>query len=173
MEDAMSTDQPGPHRIRTSDAEREQYARILRAAMAEGRLSLDEGEERLARVYAATYRDELSPLTADLPDGGRQALYDTPEARAEARTGFRRHIGVAATVAAVLLGLWLLSPTHFFWPLFPLLFLGFGVLRRRRWARWQRGGDRWGGGWGGSGWSGSGWGTAGPGGPPWSRGRSH
>jgi hypothetical protein len=166
----MSTDQRGPHRVRASDAEREQYAQILRAAMTEGRLNLEEGEERLARVYAATYRDELSPLTTDLPDGGRQALHDTPEARAEARTGLRRHVGVAAVVAAVFVGLWLLSPAHFFWPVFPLLFLWFGVLRHRRWARWQRGGGSWGpGGWGGGSWGGPG--SGGP--PPWARDRTH
>jgi hypothetical protein len=64
----------GPNRLRTSDKEREQVAEILRAAMTEGRLTLEEGEERLAAVYAAKFRDELGPLTADLPDGGRQAL---------------------------------------------------------------------------------------------------
>ena len=71
----------GPARLRTSDAEREQIAEILRAAMTEGRLDLTEGEERLAAAYAAKFRDELAPLTADLPDGGRQALARTPQAR--------------------------------------------------------------------------------------------
>ena len=68
----MSTDATfsGPHRMRTSDAEREQVATILRAAMSEGRLTLEEGEERLTAVYAAKFRDELGPLTADLPGGG-------------------------------------------------------------------------------------------------------
>ena len=32
----------GPHRLRTSDSEREQVAEILRAAMTEGRLTLEE-----------------------------------------------------------------------------------------------------------------------------------
>src|SRR6266545_3185813 len=81
----MSTDASGRGRVRASDAEREQYATILRAAMTEGRLNLEEGEERLAKAYAATYRDELDPLTADLPDGGRRALFDTPEMRAACR----------------------------------------------------------------------------------------
>jgi hypothetical protein len=180
----MSTDPRGPYRVRASDAEREQYAQILRAAMTEGRLTLEEGEERLAQVYAAKYRDELAPLTSDLPDGGRQALYDTPEAQAGFRRGMTRHIGVVAIIAGVLVGLWVLSGAHFFWPIFPLLFLWFGVLRHLRWRRWQR----WGGpGWGGPGWGhhqgwgpghgggpGRGWGPGnqgwGSGGPPWSRG---
>ena len=58
--------------------------------MAEGRLTLEEGEERLAAAYAAKYRDELKPLTTDLPDGGRRALADTPEARLATRRGMRR-----------------------------------------------------------------------------------
>jgi Domain of unknown function (DUF1707) len=168
----MSTDPRGPHRVRASDAEREEYAQILRAAMTEGRLSLEEGEERLAKVYAAQYRDELSPLTTDLPDGGRRALYDTPEAREHAHRDFnrgvRRHIGVVAIVAGALVGLWVISGAHFFWPLIPLLFLWFGVLRHLRWARWARWGRGFGGpGWGGRGWGGGpGWGGHGPGGGP-------
>jgi hypothetical protein len=66
----MSTDTP---RIRTSDTERERVAATLRAAVSEGRLTLEEGDERLAALYATKYRDELAPLVADLPsaDDGR------------------------------------------------------------------------------------------------------
>ena len=63
----------GPQRLRASDAEREQVAQVLRAAMTEGRLTLAEGEERLGQAYAAAYRDELTPLVADLPGGGWRA----------------------------------------------------------------------------------------------------
>jgi Domain of unknown function (DUF1707) len=107
-------------RIRASDAEREEYATILRAAMSEGRLTLEEGEERLAAVYAAKYRDELPSLTADLPDGGRQALHDTPEAKERRRRDGRRRVGgrfaTLTVLAAILTGIWALSGAHFFWP---------------------------------------------------------
>ncbi|WP_433305364.1 DUF1707 SHOCT-like domain-containing protein [Actinoplanes sp. CA-030573] len=53
--------------MRCSDADREGIAGRLRAAAAEGRLGMDEFEERTAAVYAARYDRELSALVADLP----------------------------------------------------------------------------------------------------------
>jgi hypothetical protein len=127
----------GPHRLRTSDTEREQVAEILRAAMTEGRLTLQEGEERLGAVYASRFRDELAPLTADLPDGGRRALAETPQARAATRRDLRRHVGGVLVVAAVLTGVWALSGAHFFWPAIPLAFLVMGLVRHARWGHWR------------------------------------
>lgn len=124
----------GPNRLRTSDTEREQVAEILRAAMTEGRLTLEEGEERLGQVYATKYRDELTPLTADLPDQGRRALADTPQARAATRRGVRRHAGFVALVALFLTGLWALSGAPFFWPAIPLAFLVMGLMRHARYG---------------------------------------
>ncbi|WP_030439239.1 DUF1707 domain-containing protein [Actinoplanes subtropicus] len=129
----MSENWNGPARMRTSDQEREQIAEILRAAMSEGRLNLEEGEERLASAYAAKYRDELGPLTADLPDGGRRALADTPQARLATRRHLRRHASFVVLTALFLTGLWVLSGAHFFWPAFPLLFLVMGLARHARW----------------------------------------
>jgi Domain of unknown function (DUF1707) len=123
-------------RLRASDSEREEIATILRAAMTEGRLTLEEGEERLAKVYAAKFRDELRPLTADLPNGGREALADTPEAKAYAKSLLRRHGTFIFVVAAALTGLWLLSGAHFFWPAIPLAFLAIGFVRHARWRRY-------------------------------------
>jgi uncharacterized protein DUF1707 len=127
----------GPARMRTSDQEREQTAEILRAAMAEGRLSLQEGEERLGSVYAARFRDELAPLTADLPDGGRRALAETPQARLATRRSLRRHAGFVASIALILTGLWVLSSAHFFWPAIPLAFLVMGLIRHARWRHYE------------------------------------
>ena len=116
-------------RIRTSDQERERIAEILRAAMAEGRLNLEEGEERLTAAYAAKYRDDLRPLTADLPDGGRRALADTPEVRLATRRHLRRHASFVAVVALLLTGIWVLSHAVFFWPAIPIFFLVMGLAR--------------------------------------------
>jgi len=57
------TDRP----IRASDQERESVADVLRDAYAEGRLTLDEFEERTSAAYAARTWADLRELTADLP----------------------------------------------------------------------------------------------------------
>jgi hypothetical protein len=136
-------------RVRASDKEREQYASMVRAGMTEGRLSLEEGEERLAQVYAAKFRDELPPLTADLPEGGRRGLFELPETQAEFLRQGRRHLvrhgAFVAVVAAALVGLWALSGAHFFWPAIPLFFLVLSVFKHARWRRWAAaGGPPWG-----------------------------
>lgn len=60
--------QPPPG-IRISDADRERAAGRLQQALAEGRITFDELEERLAAVYAARYAADLLPPFADLPGG--------------------------------------------------------------------------------------------------------
>ena len=136
----MSTD--GGNRVRASDAEREEYAKMLRAAMTEGRLTLEEGEERLSRVYAAKYRDELPQLTAYLPDGGRRGPFENPEVKADFERQARRmlagHTGLVVAIAAVLVGLWAISGAHFFWPAIPLIILTFSLMKRARWRRWAQ-----------------------------------
>ena len=129
----------GSHRLRTSDTEREHVAEMLRAAMTEGRLTLEEGAERLTLVYAAKFRDELAPLTADLPDNGRRALAETPQARAATRRDVRRHAGFIAVLAVALTGIWALSGAHFFWPAIPLVFLVMGLMRHARYGRYRPG----------------------------------
>src|SRR5512142_2970732 len=65
------TDFPDPRlpakAARAADADRESMALRLRDAAAEGRLDLNELEERLAAAYAAKTRGELDALIADLP----------------------------------------------------------------------------------------------------------
>ena len=56
-----------PPDLRVSDADRERVAERLREAAGEGRLTVDELDERVERAYAARTAGELSTLTADLP----------------------------------------------------------------------------------------------------------
>lgn len=57
-----------PGELRAGDADRERVADRLRSALNEGRLSLDEYDERLREAYAAKTYNELDGLVKDLPD---------------------------------------------------------------------------------------------------------
>jgi hypothetical protein len=60
---------PGPDdHLRASDADRQQVADRLRAALDEGRLTLLEYDERLGAAYGALTYGELAKVTHDLPD---------------------------------------------------------------------------------------------------------
>ncbi|MFI9624911.1 DUF1707 domain-containing protein [Streptomyces sp. NPDC052042] len=59
--------------MRASDAERERIAETLREAVAEGRLEMEEFEQRLDAAYKARTYGELEPLVRDLPAPGTMA----------------------------------------------------------------------------------------------------
>jgi hypothetical protein len=61
---------PDPQHLRASDADRERIAETLREAAGDGRLTMDELDERLDAVYAAKTYAELQPITHDLPATG-------------------------------------------------------------------------------------------------------
>lgn len=56
-----------PSRMRISDQDRHQVAEVLRDAAAEGRIDLEELDERLEAAYKAKFYADLVPLTSDLP----------------------------------------------------------------------------------------------------------
>src|SRR3954464_9030325 len=59
--------------LRISDEERHQVAELLRTAAGEGRIDLDELDERLEAAYAAKTYADLVPITSDLPAHPEQA----------------------------------------------------------------------------------------------------
>jgi hypothetical protein len=71
--DTERTSAPPPGALRCSDAERERSSSALHVAAGEGRLSLGEVEERLAKIYTARYRHELDAITGDLPSSAEIA----------------------------------------------------------------------------------------------------
>ncbi|WP_031507896.1 DUF1707 SHOCT-like domain-containing protein [Streptomyces megasporus] len=71
--------------MRASDADRERVAEVLRDAVAEGRLDMEEFQERLDSAYRARTQGELVPLVRDLPR--------TAEQREPERPGRRRWAG--------------------------------------------------------------------------------
>jgi Domain of unknown function (DUF1707) len=56
--------------VRASDADRTAVVDRLQAALAEGRITVQEFTERAATAHGARTLDELQPLTRDLPGGG-------------------------------------------------------------------------------------------------------
>jgi len=70
--------------LRASDSDRERTAEILRDAAGEGRLGLDELDDRLSAVYAAKTYGELAPIVRDLPQpAGMPAVPAMPSAPAD------------------------------------------------------------------------------------------
>ena len=131
---SSTTIDSGTERVRASDAEREHVAEVLRAATGAGLLGIDEVEERLAACYAARYRADLEPPTADLPDTGK-LLAATPQARAAARRRLGRHAAFVVVLAALLVVAWTLSDADFFWPVWPIALLIFTLARHVRRVR--------------------------------------
>jgi hypothetical protein len=76
----MTEHDPGPPALRASDADRERVAELLRDAGGDGRLDLEELDERLHAAYAARTHEELARLTADL---------GAPDMSPASRTGSR------------------------------------------------------------------------------------
>jgi hypothetical protein len=68
---------PSDPKIRASDHDRDRTAALLREHHAAGRLTLEEFNERLDKVYAAKTMGELDDLLADLP---AIDLYQLPDA---------------------------------------------------------------------------------------------
>ena len=119
--------------VRASDAERERIAQVLQAAAAEGRLSPEEAGERLAAASAATYREELQRLIADLPVAQERELAAPPFRRGPMPGlwvwGLARFALVVMLVAAFF-GAW---GMRFFWPWGLLALFVLGRPWRRGW----------------------------------------
>jgi hypothetical protein len=71
---ARRNDVPPPAELRASDADRERIAQVLQDAHADGRLTLEELEERLGTLYRSRTLGELARLTEDLLPPDQQPL---------------------------------------------------------------------------------------------------
>jgi hypothetical protein len=141
--------------LRIGDADREAVAAALREHYAQGRLTLEEFNQRIEAAFAATMRSQLSALTRDLPPvaaAPARAPVPGPAAqrerakhehgpRSRARLGLFPALIAAFTTWLLILGLHL--------SLFPLpgklaiFLLVFGVVRgifRRIWRSGRAGG---------------------------------
>jgi hypothetical protein len=100
-----------------SDADRERITERLRAAAGEGRLTPAELEERLETAFSARTEAELEPLVADLPAPHLQP-------RPRDRTHERAYVATMLLLVAI----WALTGAGYFWPIWPMLGWGIGVL---------------------------------------------
>ncbi|GAA0380693.1 hypothetical protein Acor_02300 [Acrocarpospora corrugata] len=78
--------------LRASDADREAMSERLRVAAGEGRITLDELDDRLEGVYAAKTYAELDALVVDLPQN-RSAAPDGKPLVLETRSGSIKQVG--------------------------------------------------------------------------------
>ena len=115
--------------VRASDAERDAVVQALGAAHAEGRLTMDELQERVERGVAARTREDLDALTADLPA--------RPRVRPTADPALLVLLGLALALVVALFGV-VVTRGAAWWVLIwlPLALAARG--RRRRWTRWAR-----------------------------------
>jgi Domain of unknown function (DUF1707) len=114
-------------RMRAGDKDRQRVVEVLGRHFGEGRLRVDEFDERVARAHAAVYLDELPPLTADLPAD------PVPIRHPASPRAWAPHAAIAVLMAMVLA--WsVFAVVHGAPPLFALLLL-FVFLRHRRWSR--------------------------------------
>jgi hypothetical protein len=105
-----------------SDADRERIAERLREATAEGRLTAEELEERLERAFAARTEADLEPLVADLPSpAGTRPRRARPGPDPD---HLRAYVGVSVMLVAV----WALTGAGYFWPVWPIVGWGIGVM---------------------------------------------
>jgi hypothetical protein len=111
--------------IRASDAERQRVVEALRDQAAAGRLDVEELEDRVARAYAARTRGQLDPLLADLPTppARRPAVAPAPPSG-----DLRAHLVAYVAVNLALIAVWALTGAGYFWPIWPLLGWGLGVV---------------------------------------------
>jgi hypothetical protein len=114
--------------MRAGDKDRQQVVEQLGKHFGEGRLTVEEFDDRVVRAHASIYLDELPALTADLP--GEQAAH--PRAT---RPRMPLPAGVLLLLIAMMLAWSLIAAVVYGAPPLFGLFLLFLFLRHRRWSR--------------------------------------
>ena len=120
--------------VRVGDREREKTANQLGQALAQGYLAMDEYETRIRAAFGAHTTAELGQLVADLPLAQlRRTDPRRREARrAAARRGVQFHLAGYLAMVVIVLAVWLTvgltAGAWYFWPIWPILGAGIGVL---------------------------------------------
>ena len=132
--------QDGNASMRASDADRELVRTVLVDAYGDGRLTREEYDERLNDLYGSRTLGELPALVADLIASGRApevsaapAAPQPTDLRARGARKWRRDVeeslGAFLFPSVISVVIWILIGGGFFWPAFPILFLGLNLLK--------------------------------------------
>ncbi|TAM66307.1 DUF1707 domain-containing protein [Mycobacterium sp.] len=114
--------------------DRERTADLLGQALAQGYLQIDEYDRRLQTVFQTHTAEELRELLVGLPlDRIRRHDPRRRAARvAAARRGLRAHLAAYFTMVVIVLTVWaavaLTTDATYFWPLWPILGAGIGLV---------------------------------------------
>lgn len=104
---------PDPSRLRISDDDRHQVAEVLRQAAGEGRIDLDELDQRLEAAYSAKTYGELVPITVDLPVTGRPLPATSPRPAPLGQPTGPRYSGSLAIMSETRrVGPWVVGDQH-------------------------------------------------------------
>jgi uncharacterized integral membrane protein len=138
----------GRDEMRAGDADRQAVADRLKAALDEGRLDLNEYDERLQKTYAAKTYADLDGLLDDLPGAvppqrSQMAAYQAPQPPTappapepvEHQHNAMSWIGPYGGVVAVCILIWAISSVTsghltYFWPVWMLIPLILGIFGR-------------------------------------------
>jgi hypothetical protein len=126
LEEAQAMGELQP-RMRAGDKDRQRVVEQLGKHFGEGRLTVEEFDDRVVRAHASVYLDELPALTADLPR-------DPEPQRRPTRSAMRVPYVFVLLIAMLFAWSMVAAVVYGAPPLFPLLLL-FLFLRHRRWSR--------------------------------------
>jgi hypothetical protein len=98
--------------LRISDTDRDRAAEVIREAHAQGRITVDELDERLSSVYAAKTEADLVPVTRDLPatPGPRPAATVPARGRIGGTARFRTSLAILGGASRD--GAWVVPPEY-------------------------------------------------------------
>lgn len=108
---------------RVSDTERQAVVEQLRLNTADGRLEITEFEERVTFALAARTGGQLAAVLHDLPH------IDPPgQAQARRQRAVRAILTPYVVINTFLILVWAVSGFGYFWPVWPILTWGLGVV---------------------------------------------
>jgi hypothetical protein len=97
-------------RLRISDDDRHRVAELLRVAAGEGRLDIEELEERLESAYAAKTYADLVPITADLPGSSPTPAPVMPTGPLLPAVRYDSSLAIMGSTSRT--GVWEVGPSH-------------------------------------------------------------